>query len=367
MGFRMRKSIKIMPGVRLNVGKKSAGISFGSKGLRYSINSSGRRTATVSIPGTGISYSKSSSKKRSNYHKRQSSISQQKIKEAKEHQKQLDLEKAKQSVDEYLNTINHIKSIHKTCDEYIDWEAISTNEPPFNPGETGPKEKNAIAKLESYKPNILARTFKSLEVSKREKLKTAIAKAKENDIEDYNNWKALHETSLNILDGDIDTMLAVIEELRPLDDLLNLGSGFEIFIQDPDSAEIEFEVMSDQVIPKQVLSLTSTGKLSKKQMTKTQKFDLTQDYICSCILRVARDMFAILPLNRVVIHANDTSINTETGFEEKATIVSVKIEKEILNKLNFELLDPSDSMNNFICNMKFRKTLGFNPVDRIKL
>lgn len=60
MGFRFRKSMKIAPGVRMNLGTKSAGLSFGGKGFRYSVNSSGRRTTTVGIPGTGMSWSKSS-------------------------------------------------------------------------------------------------------------------------------------------------------------------------------------------------------------------------------------------------------------------------------------------------------------------
>lgn len=34
MGFRYRKSFKITPGIRVNVGKNSTGISFGGKGLR---------------------------------------------------------------------------------------------------------------------------------------------------------------------------------------------------------------------------------------------------------------------------------------------------------------------------------------------
>lgn len=57
MGLRFRKSFKIAPGVRLNLNKKSVGVSVGGKGARYSISSSGRRTATVSVSGTGISYS----------------------------------------------------------------------------------------------------------------------------------------------------------------------------------------------------------------------------------------------------------------------------------------------------------------------
>lgn len=59
MGFRFRKSWKVAPGIRLNLGKKSASISFGGKGARYTVSSTGRKTATVGIPGTGISYSKS--------------------------------------------------------------------------------------------------------------------------------------------------------------------------------------------------------------------------------------------------------------------------------------------------------------------
>lgn len=59
MGFRFRKSFKIAPGVRVNLGKKSVGISAGVKGARVSVNSSGRVTKSVGIPGTGISYVKS--------------------------------------------------------------------------------------------------------------------------------------------------------------------------------------------------------------------------------------------------------------------------------------------------------------------
>ena len=58
MGLRFRKSFKIAPGVRVNVGKKSVGISAGVKGARVSVNSSGRTTKTVSLPGTGLSYTK---------------------------------------------------------------------------------------------------------------------------------------------------------------------------------------------------------------------------------------------------------------------------------------------------------------------
>ena len=61
MGFRVRRSFKIAPGVRLNVSSKSVGLSAGVRGARISVNSKGRVTRTVGIPGTGISHTTSSS------------------------------------------------------------------------------------------------------------------------------------------------------------------------------------------------------------------------------------------------------------------------------------------------------------------
>lgn len=57
MGFNFRKSFKIAPGIRLNVGKKGiSSLSVGGKGARVSVGKKGVRT-TVGIPGSGLSYS----------------------------------------------------------------------------------------------------------------------------------------------------------------------------------------------------------------------------------------------------------------------------------------------------------------------
>lgn len=59
MSIRFRKSINLGGGLRLNLNKKSAGLSFGGKGARFSVNSDGRKTTSVGIPGTGIYWTKS--------------------------------------------------------------------------------------------------------------------------------------------------------------------------------------------------------------------------------------------------------------------------------------------------------------------
>lgn len=56
MGLRIRRSIKIAPGIKLNIGKKGFNsVSIGKRGAHYTIGKHGTRT-TVGIPGTGVSY-----------------------------------------------------------------------------------------------------------------------------------------------------------------------------------------------------------------------------------------------------------------------------------------------------------------------
>ena len=60
MGTRFRRSFKVAPGVRVNLNKKSASISFGPKGLKHTVSTTGKSHTTVGIPGTGLSYTTSS-------------------------------------------------------------------------------------------------------------------------------------------------------------------------------------------------------------------------------------------------------------------------------------------------------------------
>ena len=56
MGFRFRRSLRLAPGIRINLSKTGASLSLGRRGA--TLNFSGRGTkATVGLPGSGLSYS----------------------------------------------------------------------------------------------------------------------------------------------------------------------------------------------------------------------------------------------------------------------------------------------------------------------
>jgi hypothetical protein len=365
MGLRFRKSFKIAPGVRLNVSNKSTGLSFGGKGLRYSINSSGRRTTSVGIPRMGLSYVSTNSSGKS-YKTKAYQTHRQLEAQQKQLRKEQERELAQYEVDLFENQCELVKSIHKECDDYVDWNHILNSSPPFQKGEAGPKEKEAIRNYENYKPKFFEWLLKKEEKAYN-RLSEQIQQAKIEDEKAYKEWEELIEFANNVLAGDIDTYFKVIEEMDPLGDLSEFGSGFEFSTNDPSYMEVEFDVHSDKIVPIEEKKLTKTGKLSVKQMTKTRYFELQQDYVCSCVLRIARDLFALLPLKTVVIHAYDEQLNTATGHQERLLILSVKIDWDILNELNFENIDCSDSMNVFPHQMNFRKTKGFAPVEKIEV
>ena len=353
MGLRFRKSITLCKGVKLNLGAKSASISVGGKGVHQSFSTTGRTTTTVGVPGTGVSYSKSFNVKKAANNlfgkkdkdgdkkgkesvkkdakedaKLEGKASKEQEQQAKAEALAAEREQAAQQVAEFEALIEAVKSVHKVSDEPIDWQEVFDRPAPVAAG---------VASLRSESK------------------------------EAYEEWEATHKMAEAVLKGDIDTYLSLIEEVAPYDDLLDFGSEFEVGTDDPEYLEVEFKVKADEVIPTEVLSLKTNGTLSVKEMSRTQKYDLTQDYICSCVLRVAMDTFALLPVKKVLIHAVENGINPATGNEEESTVLSVLVERDKIAALNPERIDPSEAISAMPCHMNFKKTQGMLAVERLSL
>jgi uncharacterized protein DUF4236 len=55
MGLRFHRSIKLLPGIRLNFGKRGISTSVGVRGAHVTFGKTGTST-TVGLPGSGLSY-----------------------------------------------------------------------------------------------------------------------------------------------------------------------------------------------------------------------------------------------------------------------------------------------------------------------
>ena len=314
MGLRFRKSITILPGVKLNLGKTGASISVGVKGLHANIHTSGKVTGTASLPGTGISYQKSKNIK--TLFKDLKKKREAKAEAAAEEAAALEaanaaLPAAEPAVPEDLTdeqvaemtaafrpsqlTEEALRGIHKSFDEPVDWEEFAKSETPPDGSYNADK------------------------------------------------WAYFHENAPAVLAGDIDAYLQVIYEVGPLDDLLEFGSQFEFGTDRASLMEVEFTVNEETL---------ESQRLEKNVI---QFYDLLQDYVCSTCIRIARDILALLPVAEVVVHA-------VLGGD---TVVSVRFDRATMDTIKFGWVDPSDVLDRFRHNMDFASGKGFAPVERI--
>lgn len=292
----------------------------------------------------------------------------------KQLEKMQELERASYEVQVYENYIDLLLSVHKECGNLWDWESIHDSEPPVRPPKSNSFETVAQAELENYKPKAIDKLLKRVE-SKREQLIAAVEEAKQKDekkyqeaLEEYDQelseWEKLAEIANKILADEPEAHLEAIQEVDPFSEINELGSSIE-FEFEGNLIEATLHVNGEDVIPTESKTLLKSGKLSTKKMTKSNFYGLYQDYVCGAVLRVARELFALLPIEMVLVTATGTLLNTQTGHMEEQPILSVAMPRKTLESLNFDLIDPSDSMANFVHRMKFIKTKGFVKVERI--
>ncbi len=294
----------------------------------------------------------------------------------KEQQKFEEIDNAQQAVSDWEDYVDTIQSLHKNCTEPVDWTQIESTEKPLEPLIESKNQTIAKNNLDSFKPSILDKLFGSTQ-KKINRLNDLLNQAKGKDKDEYevkykeyldelNNWNDLQEINTGIKNNDPHFYKKALQYFDPFSDIGELGTHISCNFEQ-NHIDIDLHVNSLDVIPDYELKQTSTGKLSKKNMPKTRYNELYQDHICSASMRIAREVFAYLPIQYARINAMAKIVNTKTGHLEEQPILSVIFPPKTIDSLNLETIDPSDSMANFVHNMNFSKTKGFSIVQKAEL
>ena len=269
-----------------------------------------------------------------------------------------------------------LRSIHKECGPVWDWRAFYSSSAPVPPARAHTREQPAEQALQSFEPSFWDKLFRRVE-SKRKALSEAVKQAQDQDANEYlaaltenqkehAEWQEKREIASRILAGDMKAFKEVIEEIGPFSEISDLGSGVGFRFENTSIIDITLTVNGHDVIPNETMSQLQSGKLSTKKMPQGQFYELYQDYICGCVLRAAREIFALLPFETAIVTAVGDVVNTQTGHLEEKPLLSVAIPRSTLKKLDLNSIDPSDSMKNFLHRMEFKKNKGFLVVDRIE-
>jgi len=274
-------------------------------------------------------------------------------------------------VEAFENRISLLTSVHAECSQPIEWQAMADAQPPVEPSRSDSKERKAQHLLDTFAPSVwdkvmkqqdkkLARLKRSVELAEKED-EEAYHRAQQRHLKEYSDWKETRDLARRVVGQEAAGFLEALEKLDPFTDISELGSRMSFDLSDG-LMHATLHVHAQQVIPKESKSLLKSGKLSVKEMPKTKYYAVHQDYVCSCALRVAGELLAILPIDAVLVTAVDSMLNSSTGLIEDQAILSLAVPRATLERLNLEAVDPSDCMENFVHNMDFKKTKGFGPV-----
>lgn len=297
------------------------------------------------------------------------------LKQQKQQQKLQEVEEASIEVQLFDEYIEQLTSIHLYCTPNVDWASLARQPGPTRPVREATQEDTAKRALEAYNPStsdrILGRTKKKQEELAREVVFAAerdeanFRRATEEFERDSRDWQQQKQIAEKVISGDTSAYFKVLELFGTLEELDEFRITVKLEMAADGSILANVNVPGQDIVPQETKSLLKSGKLSVKDMPKSRYYGLYQDFVCSTVIRVGCELLALLPVDHVKVTAFTTLLNTQTGYLEPAPIVSAMIVRETLASLNLEMIDPSDALENFKHNMKFIKTKGFSPVDKL--
>jgi len=260
---------------------------------------------------------------------------------AKEMAKLSALEQARVEVETYENALDVLLSVHKEQVDPMDWLSVAATLPPVPPSrqshnELRARQRLAITPAGKEAEDAIGQAKQQDERKYQEALQAYAA--------DHAEWEKMSNLARRILARDSNAYIPAIEEISPLSELASIGSSLHFTVHNPRLVEVVVSAHGRQPIPTELKTLTASGKVSVRAMPKSRFVEIYQDYVCGCVLRVARELFALLPIESLLISATAEALDTSTGQSVECPFLSVVISRATLNTLNFDMLDPSDSI-----------------------
>ena len=282
----------------------------------------------------------------------------------REQKKLSDKEKARLEVETYENRVELLRSVHKEQGEVWDWPAVAASLPPPCPQRFSHHEQKANQRFAVIQPERKDAAQSMLEQARLQDERDFQA-AMQSYSEQMAEWEKLKNMARRILAGEHRAYTEALVEFNPFADISDLGSSINFTVHTTKLVECVLKVSGKQIIPAEVKTLTASEKVSVKPMPKGLFHDIYLDYLCGCVLRVAREIFALLPVDTVLVTAAADSLDSRTGHTVEQPVVSVALPRADVAQLNFDQLVPADAMEHFQRRAEFkasRKTEAFQPI-----
>lgn len=260
------------------------------------------------------------------------------------------LEQALLEVEVYKAQVSVLLSVHKEQSNTIDWHVALAALPPVEPSRTRHGELRArqdellaAAGFGAFAAGVAGAAAGGREADEREY--EARLQAYSSNRDEWIEWRAV---AARVVEGDLAAFGEVLAERGLFDDSPDVCAATTVVVHDRHVAEVRVLVRGREIIPAETKALTATRKVSAKPMPKGLFHELFQDYVASCAIRAAREVFGLLPLEHVLVTASVPIASMDGHAPAHETpVLSVAFSRELFTGLPFASLDPSDTVEGF--------------------
>jgi len=248
-----------------------------------------------------------------------------------------------QEVEKFEARLKSLLSMHKQQGEKWDWAKLATLLPPAYPSRLNTNRLRAL-QVQLVWTAALINVPQDFITAAEGEDETAF----QTTYQGYYNWHGdfqdTRQVAYRVTRGSIEAYYEVLQRMDPFASIEKLGSTVDFIFHNNKIAECTIAVHGTNVIPPKEKSLTKRGKLSIKKMTRARFHELYQDYVCGCILRVAREMFALFPLEYVLVTAK-ADIGDPPA---EHPVMSVIFPSKIMDEVEFKSIDPSNCVETYV-------------------
>lgn len=278
----------------------------------------------------------------------------------KAEQKQSALDAARAAVEDYEAQIAELKSQHTQCSEQREWLQFAASLPPPAPSAVTAAEMSSRRARAVLLP---------LGVPETEVVSVAIARerdASQHQValaqyeEEVREQRDTSQLAKSVLVADAEAWVKVLRE-QPLLPPAAGNPRIEFRVHSRHLLECRVFARGSDAIPAHTQSLTAAGKLSSKETPRAHFMEVYQDFLCSAVLRIAREVHALLDVGSVLV----TVYSTEHAGIDFQPVLSAIFERRALHALDFARIDPSDAVETFPCRTEFkasRRTGAFKSI-----
>lgn len=261
---------------------------------------------------------------------------------------------ARDAAVEHEELVQMLVSVHRTCADPLDWSLVAALAPPLPPRHPNKNEKLAQQAYDSYRPSLPARLFGRVRHERRA-LKNRIAEGWVLDDKLATERNARHEAelalhaettglALRVLAREPAAYAQALEQYQPLAATGVFGQRAVMTAMTTRSHAVRLLVKPFDVLPRDRVRQLASGRIAVEPYPQPDHVRLLREHVCSAGLRVAREMFALLPLEEVIVTVVDDTPDAASGEARRRTMLRFGASRADIDAFDFYEVDSVEAM-----------------------